>query len=150
MCSIVFALATFLVAGLIGCAQQEAPRFCTDGLCREQADEMLRHVVLCSFKPDATTERIEAVEDAFCGLSAKVAVLRHAEWGTEISLGPQTDGFTHCFVVSFLTETERDRFLRHPAHQEFTRLLTSCAQRIIVFDYWAATACKLRLARVGG
>ena len=31
-------------------------------------------------------------------------------------------GFTHCFVVSFLSEADRAEYLPHPAHKEFGQI----------------------------
>lgn len=133
-------LAICLVAGGFGCTQRHAPPACKTGSCKQQADEPLRHVILCSFEPDTPIERIEAIEDAFTGLPARVSAIQSAEWGTRVRSGPQAESFSHCFVVSLMTQTERDSLLGHPAHQEFMALLTPSAKRVMVFDYWAEKA----------
>ena len=134
MRNVMIGLATCLIVGGFGCTQHNEQVGCKDGMCTEMVDEPLRHVILCSFDPDTAIERIEAVEDAFDNLPGKVSGIQHAEWGTQTCSGPQSDGFSHCFVVSMLTQAERDSLLAHPAHREFMAMLSACAKRVMVFD----------------
>ena len=98
----------------------------------------LRHVVLFGFKATATPEQIEEVEQAFCALPAKISEIRDFEWGTDVSVENLAQGYTHCFLVTFLSEADRDIYLPHPAHQAFVNLLQPHLEQALVVDYWSS------------
>ena len=99
--------------------------------------QVLRHVVLFAFKDSATAEQIGEVERAFCGLSGKIEEIHQFEWGTDVSVENLSQGYTHCFLVTFLAEADRNTYLPHPAHQEFVALLEPHLEKALVFDYWS-------------
>lgn len=98
--------------------------------------QVLRHVVLFKFKDDATPAQIREVESAFAALPSKVDVIYDFEWGTDVSVENLQQGFTHCFVVSFLSEADRAKYLPHPDHKEFGRILGPYLDKALVIDYW--------------
>jgi hypothetical protein len=97
---------------------------------------MLRHVVLFKFKDDTSPEKIGEVEKAFASLPGKINIIRNFEWGTNVSVENRSEGFTHCFVVSFLSEADRNAYLVHPEHKEFGKTLGGCLDKVLVVDYW--------------
>lgn len=99
----------------------------------------LRHVVLFSFKAEASTEQVNAVIQDFCTLKDKIPGIRHFEWGTNVSPEGLNDGFTHCFTLTFDTAESRDAYLVHPEHQQFVSTLGACLARSLVIDYWATS-----------
>lgn len=98
---------------------------------------LLRHVVLFSFRKDAPTEAVDAVVSGFHALPAAIPGIVSYEWGTNVSPEGLNDGFTHCFTLSFASAEERDTYLNHPAHRQFVATLGSCLERSLVLDYWA-------------
>ena len=110
-------------------------------MMREQRSEnpfgVLRHVVLFAFKGTFTPEEIRNLEDAFRALPGKIDEVHGFEWGTDVSVENLTQGFTHCFLVTFLSANDRDRYLPHPAHQEFVAALEPHLEKVLVIDYWA-------------
>ena len=99
---------------------------------------VLRHVVLFSFKPEAMPEQIRQVEEAFRALPGKIDAIHDFEWGTNASIENIAHGFTHCFLVTFLSEEDRAVYLPHPAHKAFGQVLTPIKENVLVIDYWAA------------
>lgn len=97
----------------------------------------LRHVVLLKFKDGATPEQVKAVESAFCALPTKIAEIVDLEWGTNVSEENKTQGFTHCFFLTFRDTAGRAVYLPHPAHREFGKLLGPCLDKVLVIDYVA-------------
>ena len=71
--------------------------------CKVSA-KMLRHVVLFRFKEGTSPEQIKEVENAFASLPGKIDIIKRFEWGTNVSAENRSEGFTHCFVLSFLNE----------------------------------------------
>lgn len=97
----------------------------------------VRHVVLLKFKAEATPQQIKAVEEGFRALPGKISGVRYFEWGTDISPEKLSDGFTHCFLVTFDTEKARDAYLPHPAHKAFVEVLKPVLDKVLVVDYVA-------------
>jgi hypothetical protein len=97
----------------------------------------LRHVVLFSFKDDATSDDVDAVVAGFAALPSAIPGIEGYEWGANVSPEGLNDGFTHCFTLSFASAEARDAYLVHPAHQAFVAALKRCLARALVVDYWA-------------
>src|SRR6476659_2854941 len=79
----------------------------------------LYHVVSIKFKPDAKPEQIKAVEEAFAALKTKVPGITSLHWGTNVSPEKHDKGFTHCFVLTFASDKDRDTYLVHDDHKAF-------------------------------
>ena len=97
----------------------------------------LRHVVLFKFKDDAPRAEVKKIEDAFRALPSKVPQVVDFEWGTNNSPEELADGFTHCFLVTFNNEKDREVYLPHPAHEAFVALLKPQLDKVLVIDYVA-------------
>ena len=98
--------------------------------------QVLRHVVLLKFKDDATPADIRKVETAFMALPSKIDAIYDLEWGTDVSVENLSQGFTHCFFVSFLSEADREVYLPHPDHKAFGEVLGPVLDKVLVVDYW--------------
>lgn len=84
---------------------------------------LFRHLVMFKFKDDTPPEKLREIENAFYALPSKIDAIYDFEWGTDVSVEGKTQGFTHCFLVSFLSEADRDTYLPHPAHDEFRSIM---------------------------
>jgi hypothetical protein len=102
----------------------------------EKPAQVLRHVVLLKFKEDASGQQIKAIENAFCALSGEIDAIYDFEWGTDVSVENRSQGFTHCFVVTFRTAEDRGKYLPHPAHKELAGSLGPYLDQVLVLDYW--------------
>jgi hypothetical protein len=100
-------------------------------------DSMLRHVVLFAFKAETSEEEICQVEEAFRRLPAQIDEIHDFEWGTDASVEGKSHGYSHCFMVTFLSEEDRDAYLPHPAHREFGNMLRPHVESVLVVDYWS-------------
>jgi hypothetical protein len=98
---------------------------------------VLRHVVLFAFNDAAGPADIRAVEHAFAALPRQIAEIDAFEWGTDVSVEHLADGYTHCFLVTFASASDRDSYLVHAAHQAFVARLQPHLARALVIDYWA-------------
>ncbi len=99
--------------------------------------QVLRHVVLIQFKEGTRAEDIRRVENAFSALASKIDAIHDYEWGTDVSVEKRNQGFTHCFVITFLNEANRDAYQAHPAHQALVEMAQSYVDEILVVDFWA-------------
>jgi hypothetical protein len=101
------------------------------------ADEkVLRHVVLFKFKDTATPAQIKEVEDAFRALPGKIPQVKGFEWGTNVSPENLAQGYTHCFLLAFSSDKDRDAYLVAPAHKAFGQLLGPYLEKVTVVDFW--------------
>ena len=97
----------------------------------------LRHVVLFKFKEDADPEAVEEAIEAFAALPSKIPQIRDFEWGTNNSPEGLNKGLTHCFLLTFNSEQDREIYLPHPDHKAFGALLGDILEDVTVVDYWA-------------
>jgi hypothetical protein len=107
-----------------------------DGGAKE-GKKVLYHVVCLKFKPEAKPEQIKAAETAFAALKEKIPGITSLNWGTNVSPEHKNKGFTHCFVVTFATEKDRDAYLPHPEHKAFGKVLGPVVADVFVIDFWS-------------
>lgn len=101
---------------------------------------MLRHVVLFAFRPEAAPGEVERVCAHFARLPQEIDLVRGFEWGTDVSPEGLQQGFTHCFLLDFAGESDRDAYLAHPAHRAFVEAAQPVLAGALVVDYWSQTA----------
>ena len=99
-------------------------------------DKVLRHVVLFKFKESATEADIKTVTDAFADLKNKIPTIVSFEWGTNVSIEPHAQGFTHCFIATFNNEQDRNDYLPHPDHAAFGKIVGPHLEKVLVVDFW--------------
>lgn len=104
---------------------------------RQNDDKLLRHVVMFKFKDGSSRADVKKVEDAFAGLAQKISLIKDFEWGTNNSPENLNQGLTHCFLVTFNSEKDRDAYLVHPEHKTFVEVLKPHLDKATVLDYWA-------------
>jgi Stress responsive A/B Barrel Domain len=98
--------------------------------------KMLRHVVLFKFKDGSTPADVKTVEEAFMKLPSEIKEIKALEWGINNSPETHSQGFTHCFFVTFADEAGRAIYLPHPAHKAFGKVLGPHLDKVLVVDYW--------------
>jgi hypothetical protein len=103
-------------------------------------DPQLRHIVCIKFRDGVTPTDREKVEEEFCALMDKIPQVLDLEWGTNISHEPLDKGLTHCFILTFASEKDRDEYLIHPAHEAFVELLQKHSDDLLVLDFWKNSA----------
>lgn len=96
----------------------------------------LNHVVSFKFKDSATKEQIREVEEAFRALKTKIPQIQKLQWGMNNSPEGLNKGFTHCWILTFVSEADRDAYLVHPDHKEFGKRLKPVLGDVFVIDFW--------------
>lgn len=104
---------------------------------QEKESKMLRHVVLFKFKETSSKEEVSKVVDAFRSLKGSIPQVADFEYGTDNSPEGLANGFTHCFLLTFKSEADRDAYLPHPKHKEFIDIVKPHLDKAQVIDYWA-------------
>lgn len=98
--------------------------------------KVLRHVVMFKFKESATPANIKLIEEEFAKLPQKIGGIQSYEWGTNSSPEGLNQGLTHCFILTFTSDKDRDAYLIHPAHKEFGKILGPYLDKVTVVDFW--------------
>ena len=101
------------------------------------AADKLQHVVCFKFKTAATAQEIKLVEEAFQALKQKIPQVVSLEWGTNVSKEKRDKGFTHCFVLTFKSEQDRDSYIEHPEHKAFGKIVGPVLDDVFVVDFWS-------------
>lgn len=109
----------------------------------EQPKQVLRHMVLYKFKDGLEPAKIQEVVDAFAELPNKIDTIIGFEHGTNISKEGKSEGFTHCFIVTFRDEKGLATYLDHPAHQDYVQVVRDKRDKVVVFDYRAGAPARL-------
>ena len=103
----------------------------------EIKEKPVRHVVLFKFKDDAKQEDVDRLNKSFHALAASIPVIKDFEWGINDSPENFHQDFTHCYLVTFDSEEDRDSiYSPHPAHQAFVKSLDGHLEKVFVVDYW--------------
>lgn len=103
----------------------------------DQSDQVLRHVVLFSYKPTTSEADKEQIAQAFAKLPSQIDEIIDFEWGSDVSVEGIARGYNHCFIVTFRDAVGRDAYLPHPAHKAFGDFLGGRVEQVLVIDYWA-------------
>lgn len=105
---------------------------------QEKKQQVLRHVVMFGWKEGTDAAYITKIVTALGNLQYKIPMIKAFEWGVNNSPENLNNGLTHCFVLTFSSESDRDAYLIHPDHKAFVALLNPVPDKITVFDYWAS------------
>jgi hypothetical protein len=96
----------------------------------------LKHTVLFKFKDASTDADVDMICQAFANLPNEISEIKSFEWGENNSPEGLNQGLTHCFVMGFESEADRDAYLIHPAHKAFGKKLGPHLDKVTVVDYW--------------
>jgi hypothetical protein len=130
-------LVPFLALLAFACKAPEQQNDSSDLKNEVSMENVLRHVVLFKFKDESSAEDVQVVIDAFMDLPSKIEGIQGIEYGTNNSPEGLAQGFTHCFLLSFASEQDRDNYLPHPEHAAFGAILRPHLDKVLVVDYWA-------------
>lgn len=100
------------------------------------SESVLRHVVLFAFQPTTSELVVERLAQAFAALPSQIEEIIDFEWGTDVSVENKTEGYTHCFIVTFRNEAGRNAYLPHPVHAAFGQMLRGHLAKVLVLDFW--------------
>lgn len=103
----------------------------------EKKEKILRHVVLFKFKDESSEAAINQLNEAFNELPKAISVIKDFEWGINDSPENFHQDFTHCYLLTFDSEEDRDSiYAPHPKHQAFGASLQPHIEKVFVVDYW--------------
>ncbi|NEQ64807.1 MAG: Dabb family protein [Symploca sp. SIO2D2] len=101
----------------------------------------LRHIVGFRYKPEATTDDINQLTDAFRALKDQIEGIMSFEYGVNNSPEGMDVGLSNIHTLTFVDVDARDAYLTHPAHLAFGELLNELdiVTDVVVIDYVVQT-----------
>jgi len=104
---------------------------------KKEKEKLLRHVVIFKFKDESSAEDVNRLNEAFNALADSIPVIKDFEWGINDSPENFHQDFTHCYLLTFASEEDRDSvYTPHPQHQAFVQSLQPHLEKVFVVDYW--------------
>lgn len=101
-----------------------------------QNDEgKLKHVVFFKWHDSVSEEKIEELIGVFAALPSKIPEIQDFEYGADVSVEGLQKGFTHCFILTFASEKERDIYLPHPDHAALGETIGPYLDDVMVIDF---------------
>lgn len=103
----------------------------------QQAQPVVRHVVVFKYKATATAAQIAEVTAGFRAMKDKIPGILSFEHGKNISPEKLDQGFNHVYLVTFSSAAALDAFLPHPEHKKFGDLLArlGVVESVFVVDF---------------
>lgn len=133
----------FISLFFLSCQEKKAPTKNTNESNKTTMEKLLtkekvlRHVVIFKFNETSSDEDVNRLNDAFNALPEAIPVIKDFEWGLNDSPEDFHQGFTHCYLLTFDSEEDRDSiYTPHPAHQAFVASLQPHIEKVFVVDYW--------------
>ncbi|MBI1319941.1 MAG: Dabb family protein [Candidatus Hydrogenedens sp.] len=97
----------------------------------------VRHVVLYAYKDDVTPEQQAEIAEQSRKLIDQIPLIEDLEWGTDLTEGARSQGYTHCLIFTFATPEAVKEYVARPAHQAFFELAKPHLGKLLVVDYVA-------------
>ncbi|WP_435625723.1 Dabb family protein [Flagellimonas sp.] len=103
----------------------------------KKPEKVLRHMVIFKFNEDSSEADIDKLNTAFTKLPEAIPEIVDFEWGLNQSPENFDQDFTHCYLVTFKSEKDRDSiYAPHPAHMAFVESIQPHLEKVFVVDYW--------------
>ena len=95
---------------------------------------LLRHIVMITFKADASADSIKALDNIYTDLS-KSPLVKAFEMGVNISTR-DSGVVKHIYVTSFAAKDDMDNYRKIPEYGKLFKTSLSIADDVTVADYW--------------
>ncbi|HYK46671.1 MAG TPA: Dabb family protein [Parafilimonas sp.] len=105
-----------------------------NNLNAQNGNAVLRHIVIITFKTDAPTDSVKALDDLYRSLS-KGGMVKDFETGVNISMR-DTGVVKHVYVTSFASKEDMDSYRKMPDYSQLFKLSLPVASEVTVADYW--------------
>ncbi len=109
------------------------------GLSKNEAsaqtgNSLLRHIVIITFKQDASADSIKVLDDLYKSLS-KNPMVKDFEMGVNVS-SRDTGVVKHIYITSFASKEDMDNYRKVPAYSQLFKVSLPVSAEVNVVDYW--------------
>lgn len=95
---------------------------------------LLRHIVIITFKPDASADSIKVLDDIYTGLS-KSSFVKDFELGVNVS-ARDTGVVKHIYATTFASKEDMKSYSKIPEYARLFKVSLPIADDVTVVDYW--------------
>ncbi len=95
---------------------------------------LLRHIVIITFKPDASADSIQALDDVYTDLS-KSSFVKDFELGVNVSTR-DSGVLKHVYVTTFASKEDMKSYAKIPVYSRLFKISLPIADDVTVADYW--------------
>lgn len=132
-------LICLVALSFVGCQRETTKEEVSEmeAVVATEQEDVLRHMVIFKFNDTASEEDVNSINASFNALQEHIPEIKDFEWGLNDSPEDFDQDFTHCYLVTFASEEDRDSvYTPHPKHQEFVASLQPHLEKVFVVDYW--------------
>lgn len=127
MKKILFMLSMFVAAFLLFANN-------TNAQTNNSSGNLLRHIVIITFKSDAPADSIKALDNVYTGLS-KSSFVKDFELGVNVS-ARDTGVVKHVYVTTFTSKDDMKSYSKIPEYSKLFKISLPIADDVTVVDYW--------------
>lgn len=98
------------------------------------SENLLRHIVIITFKPGTTADSIKALDNVYKDLS-KSSFVKDFEMGVNIS-SRDTSELKHVYVTTFASKEDMKSYQKIPEYSSLFKISLLIADDVSVVDYW--------------
>lgn len=98
------------------------------------SQSFLRHMVIITFKPDASPDSIQALDNLYKGLS-KSPVVKDFETGVNVSVR-DSGVVKHVYLTTFASREDMKEYSKIPQYGRLFKISLPIADDVTVVDYW--------------
>jgi hypothetical protein len=102
---------------------------------KAQPENLLRHIVIITFKPGTAADSIQALDNVYRSLS-KSPFAKDFEMGVNIS-SRDTSDIKHVYVTTFASKEDMKSYQKIPEYSSLFKISLLIAGDVSVVDYWA-------------
>jgi hypothetical protein len=96
---------------------------------------MIHHLVVVKFQPNTPPATVTGLFAALARLPSVIPGILHYAGGPYSSPEGLNQGFTHGFLMSFVSAAARDTYLTHPEHEQLKRDFLPSVENVVAFDF---------------
>ena len=101
---------------------------------QNNSSTLLRHIVIITFKQDASADSIKALDDVYMGLS-KSPLVKDFEMGINVSTR-DSGVVKHVYVTSFASKDDMKLYAKIPEYARLFKISLPISEDVTVADYW--------------
>lgn len=98
------------------------------------SSNLLRHIVIITFKPDAPADSIKALDNVYTDLS-KSSFVKDFELGVNVS-ARDTGVVKHIYATTFASKEDMKSYSKNPEYTRLFKISLPIADDVTVVDYW--------------
>ena len=106
----------------------------TNAQTNNSSSNLLRHIVIITFKHDASADSIKALDDVYTGLS-KSSFVKDFELGVNVS-ARDTGVVKHIYATTFASKEDMKSYSKIPEYARLFKISLPIADDVTVVDYW--------------